>query len=200
MLRTGGAERESRERELAATRVVQGVVDLAMDLVRAKRAALVHCLPKEVRLVISRALDQQALDTVRGMWPDAPRSTLTGSPFFGVDVGRAFMVLPCLAPAIMGLLYVETTGPMPRVPAGHLGTFSALLGNALSDLFGPGGRELEGVEPGTVSDAERANLAVLLERNEWNVSRVARVLGVSRMTVYNRMARLRIPRERMKKG
>jgi transcriptional regulator of acetoin/glycerol metabolism len=44
-----------------------------------------------------------------------------------------------------------------------------------------------------------AQLQVLLERNEWNVSRVARVVGVTRMTIYNRMRRAGIPRQRIPK-
>jgi transcriptional regulator of acetoin/glycerol metabolism len=40
---------------------------------------------------------------------------------------------------------------------------------------------------------------LLLTRNEWNISRVARILNVTRMTVYNRLVRFNIPRERVPK-
>ena len=37
-------------------------------------------------------------------------------------------------------------------------------------------------------------LLLLLERNEWNIARVARLLGVSRLTVYRRLSRLGVSR------
>jgi DNA-binding NtrC family response regulator len=40
---------------------------------------------------------------------------------------------------------------------------------------------------------------LLLDHNEWNVSRVARVLGVTRMTIYNRLRRFAIQRQRVPK-
>jgi Bacterial regulatory protein, Fis family len=44
---------------------------------------------------------------------------------------------------------------------------------------------------------QRATLRALLEDHEWNVSRVARVLGVTRMTIYNRLRRLGMERVRV---
>jgi len=183
--------------ENASERLMESTVDLVMALVRARRGALFSCGPDGVTLVTSRSLDQQALEIVRALWPNAPRPITVGSAFFGVDVGRAYMVLPCLAPDILGLLYVETAGPMPRIAAGHLSTFSGVLGRALRELAAPaqGGAAPTAETPS--EDAERANLVVMLERNEWNVSRVARLLGVTRMTIYNRLRRLNVPRERL---
>jgi len=45
-----------------------------------------------------------------------------------------------------------------------------------------------------------AELQRLLEENEWNLARVARILGVSRVTVYARLQRYRIQRQRILKG
>ena len=38
---------------------------------------------------------------------------------------------------------------------------------------------------------------LLLNRNEWNIARVARLMGVTRRTVYLRLQRYGIPRERV---
>lgn len=46
--------------------------------------------------------------------------------------------------------------------------------------------------------ARRFELLRVLELNEWQVSRVSRALGVTRMTVYARMRRLHIPRKRVR--
>lgn len=45
----------------------------------------------------------------------------------------------------------------------------------------------------------REQMLVALDRNEWNISKVARVLGVARRTVYLRLERYGIPRKRVPK-
>jgi len=51
-----------------------------------------------------------------------------------------------------------------------------------------------------VQDLEREKLLLLLNRNEWNIARVARLMGVTRRTIYLRLQRYNIPRERVPKG
>ena len=51
-----------------------------------------------------------------------------------------------------------------------------------------------------VEDMEREKLLLLLNRNEWNIARVARMMGVTRRTVYLRLQRYNIPRERVPKS
>jgi transcriptional regulator of acetoin/glycerol metabolism len=46
---------------------------------------------------------------------------------------------------------------------------------------------------------ERHRLIELLKRNEWNLARVARVLGVTRRTVYMRLKRYDIARQKVPK-
>lgn len=45
----------------------------------------------------------------------------------------------------------------------------------------------------------REQMVTALDRNEWNISKVARVLGVARRTVYLRLERYGIPRKRVPK-
>lgn len=45
-----------------------------------------------------------------------------------------------------------------------------------------------------------ARLRELLEEHEWNVARVARILGVTRVTIYERMRRFGIPRKKIPRG
>jgi len=51
-----------------------------------------------------------------------------------------------------------------------------------------------------VEDMEREKLLLLLNRNEWNIARVARMMGVTRRTVYLRLQRYNILRERVPKS
>jgi len=48
-------------------------------------------------------------------------------------------------------------------------------------------------------EVERHRLLELLKRNEWNLARVARVLGVTRRTVYMRLKRYDIARQKVPK-
>jgi len=48
-----------------------------------------------------------------------------------------------------------------------------------------------------VQDIERQKLLLLLKRNEWNIARVARLMGVTRRTIYLRLQRYKIARERV---
>jgi len=52
----------------------------------------------------------------------------------------------------------------------------------------------------TVDQLERKHLMVALEHNEWNIARVARVLGVTRRTIYLRVRRLGIERKHVSKA
>jgi transcriptional regulator of acetoin/glycerol metabolism len=45
-----------------------------------------------------------------------------------------------------------------------------------------------------LAEVERRHLERLLETTRWNVSRVARLLGVDRASVYNMMRRFRLQR------
>ncbi len=53
------------------------------------------------------------------------------------------------------------------------------------------------LETTPVEEVQRRQLEGLLNRHEWKLSQVARVLGVSRLTVYKRMRRLGIERLRV---
>jgi DNA-binding NtrC family response regulator len=50
-----------------------------------------------------------------------------------------------------------------------------------------------------VQDIEREKLLLLLNRNEWTIARVARLMGLTRRTVYRRLRDYDIPRERVPK-
>jgi hypothetical protein len=49
------------------------------------------------------------------------------------------------------------------------------------------------------SDIERLQLLDALSKNEWNIARVARLMGLTRPTIYQRMLRLGIERKRVPK-
>lgn len=193
-------------REPDDSRIAEDAFDLFMALALAPRGAL-FCGTRGGRLSLetSRSLDQLALDLARREWGQAPEALAEGTPMYRQRLERSYLLLPCADGGLVsGLLYVELGLTSRRVPAAHLATFAGILGRALRTRAGLAPAPADPapvVEAGEslAPDAERENLVLLLERNEWNVSRVARLLGVTRMTVYNRLKRYKVPRERVRK-
>jgi DNA-binding protein Fis len=75
----------------------------------------------------------------------------------------------------------------------------ALLAKALKSPLGVP-REVAGyLTTVSAAEMERQHLWLLLQRNEWNIARVARLMGLSRRTVYLRLRRYGIPREKVPK-
>ncbi len=186
--------------------IADDAFDLFRVLARPPRAALFGCTrASQLSLEVSHGLDQRALDLAHGEWARSPELLVGGAPMYAHGAERSFLLLPCLhAGLVSGLLYAEVGGASRRVPAQHLATFAGILGRALRARAGllpfdlePDAADEEGAQ---TPDAERENLVLLLERNEWNVSRVARLLGVTRMTVYNRLRRFKVTRERVPKS
>jgi transcriptional regulator of acetoin/glycerol metabolism len=48
-------------------------------------------------------------------------------------------------------------------------------------------------------EMEKEKMLLLLDRNEWNIARVARLMNVTRRTIYLRLQRWGIPREKVRK-
>ena len=184
-------------------RIIENALDLVMVLARARRGAVVSCREGGISLVASRGLDQGVLNSIHRVWSCSQRSLVARTPLYS-EGPETFLALPCLEKSeLMGVLYVDTPGPAFRLPPEQLATFSGIFGRAIRALGSPlnnqrsdWAMELDRAEP---DDLERERLLLLLTRNEWNISRVARILNVTRMTVYNRLVRFNIPRERVQK-
>lgn len=187
--------------------VVDEAFSLLLRLLRGHAGALFVVSPMpdaNLTLIHSRSIDQDSLDVAGRTWAEAPPNVRNGLPAYGHLLERLHLLLPCLEGSdVRGLVYVELRQHARRLPSADLTTFAGILGRALQDLFGspgvPTSTVLAAIGPDTM-DAARENLILLLQRNEWNVSRVARLQGVTRMTVYNRLRRLGIPRERVQRG
>jgi hypothetical protein len=174
---------------------------LFMSLIKAPRGGLFGCQPEgRLALTASDHLDQLALDLARIEWARSA-AMQDGAPWYGQAEGRSYLLVPCRhADTVWGVLYAEMMPTSPRIPAQHMATFSELLGQILRSRSAPDAPQAEPTPVALTADAERDNLVLLLERHEWNVSRVARLLGVTRMTIYNRLRRHRIAREHVRKS
>jgi len=187
--------------------------------VKGNRAALFSREQDQMHLFASRGVDQSILDAVSFVWATQRQRLADGLPFVaskepGSPVVRAVFadvadaaILPVRARDRMtGLLYVDSQTPIEADALAAAEQLARLAAVALrapiprrSMLFERGlalETYLERVPPGEIA---REQLLVLLERNEWNVSRVARLMGVTRRTIYLRLARYGIERKRVPK-
>ena len=184
-------------------RLAESTLELLMVISRARCGAVFACEADRLGLVVSRGLDQGALDSTHRVWVNSRRSLSTGRPLYSGGP-ESFLTVPLVDDEeVKGLLYVDTPDPDFRVPSEHLASLCRILCSALSGLSEVSLRtpsQWESyLERTTPEDIERERLLLLLNRNEWNIARVSRILGVTRMTIYNRLGRFNIPRERVVK-
>lgn len=131
----------------------------------------------------------QAVRTVNPQHLAAACAAWTALPSFP---GTAAVVSPEYALLLLrheedrvGLLYIQEPGQ--TVEPEHLGP---LLGALAKALWRSGGWE------SSSRPDERALMRRVLEKSDWNVSRAARALGVTRRTIYQRMRRFGIFRRK----
>lgn len=166
---------------------------------QARAWALFAVGDRGARLLASDRIDRCCLDDVSVLADEhAVPIPATPARHSSDDTARARLVVVFpgfISPQDHGLLYLE-------VPPRHV-QLALLLHLQPHDLDAVLRTRL-GTLPSPLSPApldavaaEANALKALLARHEWNVARVARLLGVTRMTVYNRMRRHGIARVRI---
>jgi hypothetical protein len=190
--------------EIEGVEPAQAVVQAALSFLRPARAALFA----------------QGAATWRLAWADRVADAdlravldLDGQRLHILRMGATVRVLqppallvPCLANGdLLGVLYLSPPPSTERLPRCNLPLVGQLLGLgfALERHAADSSASAQADAPLIVDPkaaADRDQLVLLLEAHEWNVSRVARFLGVTRMTVYNRLRRAGIQRRKVRKG
>jgi hypothetical protein len=143
-----------------------------------------------LNLWVSQAIDHVDLDRVERAW--AARAPLLRSV---IEEQYALLVVP-EAP---GVVYVGARRTLSV--AGNVA--DALMPLFRDALRSPDdGRDTidDYLASVSVDQLQREHLALELERNEWNIARVARIMRVERSTIYERMRRFRIERKRVWKS
>lgn len=186
-----------------AWRVAYSALDMARLVSGASVGALLACDGAGLRLLATRGAEQEHLDLAQDAWGDASSGLRRGQPY--AHQQPPFVLLPCVDGfSIVGVLLLAwETEHVPATSA--LSPLRRVLGASLRRLGVSDGvmpRGTTELAPGTpfVRDTHALALHVLLEEHEWNVSRVARALEVTRMTIYNRMHAAGIERVRVRKS
>jgi hypothetical protein len=161
-----------------AKEIVESALGLLLALTRSRQGAVFVC-EAQPELLVSHRIDQAVLQRISTAWEYGRDALACGSR---VEPPTGGILCPVLVERqLKAIIYLERIGDCSDH---ELGVVAQLIGNRLQPS-----PEYTPIEPD-----EREHLLLLLERNEWNIARVARVLGVSRLTVYRRLARLRLSR------
>lgn len=160
------------------------------------RAALFEVQFDQLRLFASRGIDEVVLTEAQLVWQTSRQQLLSGLSVLTSHT----VVRPLLDDRLIGLLVVERTGATsfenPR-DLQVLDEFSRLGVKALRQRRSDASSYLARTSPDEVT---RDQLVVLLESNDWNIARVARLMGVTRPTIYARLERFGLPRRRARIG
>jgi hypothetical protein len=158
---------------------------------------------------VSRGVSPEVLAGLEAVWrgradlgTDALR-VAAGPPNAAPGPPTRLAVLPLFeGDRLVALLYLDGEDLSPRSVADfqRLLTLSRALAGNGPEAPPPADGWGTYLERTPLRDLQRAKLVLLLERNEWNISRVARILGVTRRTIYLRLQRYEIPRQHVRKG
>jgi transcriptional regulator with GAF, ATPase, and Fis domain len=170
-------------------------------------------------LFASRGIDQHALDAAQAVWASRAATLRSGEAFYAPEPGAvaglkaarqgpaSLTMVPVLHDDLLvALLYIDAGEPhfLNNADRERLTKFARIIAKAVTQNAGPKASRAEAwetyLERTPVEDMEREKLLLLLNRNEWNIARVARLMGVTRRTIYLRLQRHNIPRERVPKN
>ena len=206
-------------------RLAERTLEVVMSLSNGRSGAVFTCRDSGngVDLFASRGIDQAVLDSVPAVWETLGDSLRQGQTVYvgdreterRVSLPQAesrgpasFAVVPVFEEdTLVALLYVDSADPhfCDTHDLERLAKFSRIIAKSVAESASPveAGRGSEAwqayLERTPIEDMEREKLLLLLNRNEWNIARVARLMGVTRRTIYLRLQRYGIPRERVPK-
>jgi transcriptional regulator with GAF, ATPase, and Fis domain len=202
-------------------RLAERTLEVVMSLSNGRSGAVFTQQDGKVTLFASRGIDQHVLDAIQTVWSRFHESLNAGETFYSSDVptdrrmkgaerggAASLAVVPVFdGDELVALLYVDSLDPhfCTAQDIERMSKFSRILAKAVTDTSSPEPRPSRSeawetyLERTPVEDMEREKLLLLLNRNEWNIARVSRLMGVTRRTIYLRLQRYNIPRERVPK-
>ena len=201
-------------------RLAERALEVVMALANGRSGGVFIAADARLTLFASRGIDQHVLDAIETLWGRAKDQLRRGQPIYVPDTGRdedlarattggpaSLAVFPVFdGDALVALLYVDSAEPdfCAGTDVEQLAKFARMLAGAVRPAADPPARNVAEweayLERTSVPDIERQKLLLLLNHNAWNIARVARLMGVTRRTVYLRLQRYNIPRQRVYKA
>jgi hypothetical protein len=202
-------------------RFAERTLEMVTVLTGGRAAAAFKIEEGQPRLFASRGVDHDALETIALAWNRCRESLERHETVYVPDrqtdcripdeargkVPTSFAVFPIesTARALLGLLYVDSrvahfldSSDLAELP--KLGRILALplaAGNGHAPLAA--GMQAAPAVASATANTEKDRLVGLLNANQWNILRVAKMIGVTRRTIYLRMQRWGIERKKPKK-
>jgi hypothetical protein len=167
---------------------------LAMEHAAA-RAAVFSASDDRLSLFFGRSMEQGALDWTHDQWHRLAAKLRRG---FEIREGDHSLIPIMRARQLVALLYLDA----PNIHMETVLDVSAQLAEAIRHATGAviQGAVDAWLESTPEDEIQRQKIVLLLERHEHNLSRVARILKITRQALYRRMDVLGISRERVLKG
>ena len=201
-------------------RLGERTIDVVLSLVEGRCGAVFTLDDDRLLLFASRGIDQHALDAAQAVWSSRAGTLRSGEAFYAAEPGAvaglkahaaqgpaSLTMVPVLQDGLfVALLYIDAAEPhfLNNADRERLTKFARIIAKAVTQTARPKASRAEAwetyLERTPVEDMEREKLLLLLNRNEWNIARVARLMGVTRRTIYLRLQRHNIPRERVPKN
>jgi len=175
-------------------------LSVLLELNAAHRGAVFAGGGSRLHLMTSRNVDQEVLDTVQMAWVRFRPRLDSGKPV-AVD-GQPWILLPVLAQEeLVGAVYLDALNPI-LCPESERERLLGLVARAISEVPLSVSRQVWSglLETLPAEDLAREQLLSALEYNEWNVARVARLMHVTRVTIYRRIQRYGLERKRVAKS
>jgi hypothetical protein len=175
------------------------------SLNKARGAAVFALDGDRLTLFAGRGFDVQALSAVQAVWTEQRSKLQSGQVFRDSDSRASYVVAPLTeGDSIVALLYLDVPAgtEWTSLDASSLTAFGVAIAHAvIAAASAPPQPSAVQAYLSQTSDEEiaRERLLLLLVQNEWNISRVARLMGVTRRTIYLRLQRHNIVREKVRK-
>jgi len=170
------------------------------------RGAAVFALDRDrLTLFTGRGFDVEAVSTVQAAWNSHRAKLQAGEILRASDARASYVVAPLIeGGTLAALLYLDVAAGQEwsALDTSSLTAFGVAIAHAVvAAASAPPAPSAVQAYLSQTSDEEiaRERLLLLLVQNEWNISRVARLMGVTRRTIYLRLQRHNIVREKVRK-
>jgi len=180
-------------------------LDFLISLNKARGAAVFALDGDRLNLFTGRGFDVETVGTVQGAWTDHGAELAAGQILQASNARATYAIAPLIEKgSVVALLYLDVASgrEWAALDTGSLAAFGVAIAQAViaaasaSPALSPVQAYLS-----QTSDEEiaRERLLLLLVQNEWNIARVARIMGMTRRTIYHRLQRHNIVREKVRK-
>jgi hypothetical protein len=176
----------SDEPRRAADRILTRLIQIHL----ARGGAILRPRQDQVEIWMSSGLSLAAVSELPVRWRDHGGALAAGGPV----VEPGFALFPAMAGREMvAALYLA----QPESPSVH---DAAVFGGAIAQaVLASDSPETSRAPEASPAEQAKLQLLSLLQKNDWNIAEVARLLGVTRRTVYMRLRSFGLERRRVPK-